>query len=453
MRHNLLARCLAAALAASAPSALFAQTGQPRVTAASAAPVASSAPALEPRTTGTVLLLVNDRVLEGDIVQIGDQYRIRRGTGEVVITAERVRRLCADWPETMAYVRSQANLGDPDERLRLARWCQLHDLREEALAEARVAAEMRPTHRETLQLLQVLERASDADRAATGSGATGSGAAKQAPGQMATAQPQTKPGGNIVPVSANAAAQVDLSADGLALFNTRVQPILMNLCASCHAGNEGGGFKLHRAFENGARAASQRNLAAVMAHLDLDRPFASALLVKAVSVHGPMTQPPIRDRRAVPFLTLQHWVEHVAANNPHLRQQGGAAPLFSGVRSEPATLAVAPAVVPSAVVRSAVPPSGAPAGPNRFPEVISRPLPRAAVPGTSVPGTSVPQSFVPGSFVPASAIPGVIPGAGVRPVADITIPPPNTANVNRILPIAAPASSDPFDPALFNRPR
>jgi hypothetical protein len=444
MRQNLLARCLAAALAANAPSALFAQTAQPRVTAAPSAPSATlrttAAPALEPRTTGTVLLLVNDRVLEGDIVQIGDQYRIRRGTGEVVITAERAKRLCADWAETMAYVRSQANLGDPDERLRLARWCQLHDLREEALAEARVATEMRPTHRETLQLLQVLERASDA-----ASAAAGSGTAKEQPGQTASAQPPNKqPAGSIVPVSANAAApQVDLSADGLAMFNTRVQPILMNLCASCHAGNESGGFKLHRAFENGARAASQRNLAAVMAHLDLERPFASSLLVKAVSVHGSMTQPPIRDRRAVPFLTLQHWVEHVVANNPHLRQQRGAAPLFSGVSSEPATLAVAPAVAPSAVAPSAVAPLGAPAAPNRFPEVISRPLPRATVPG----------SFVPGTSVPAGAIPGATPGAGVRPVADIVLPPLNRANVNRVQPSAPPASSDPFDPALFNRPR
>jgi hypothetical protein len=412
MRHDFIACCLWAALAANTPSALFAQAAEPRATE----PRIAEPRTAQPRTAGTVLLLTTDRVLEGDIVQIGDQYRIRRGTAETVVTAGRVKRLCADWAETLAYVRSQANLGDPDERLRLARWCQLHNLREEAVAEARIAAEMRPTHPETGQLLQILQRAP-----------AGAQAMQQQPlsqplsHQPAASQPAaSQPAPAVLSASASKfLPHVDLSADGLAAFNTRVQPILMNLCANCHTGNDAGGFRLHRAFENGARAAAQRNLAAVMAHLDLERPAASSLLAKAVSVHGSMSQPPVRDRRAVPFLTLQHWVEHVAANNPHLRQQAVAAPAFPRLSAEPATLAVAPAATPTA--------------PNRFPDVISRPLPRVEPPAPAAPGSA--------------AL-----GSAATPVGTIVIPAPTAAN--RAAPSAPPAASnDPFDPALFNRPR
>src|SRR5688572_27782722 len=104
MRHTFIACCLAAAIPAVTPSALLAQAALPPAPPAPPAPSAAAPARLEARTTGTVLLLTNDRVLEGDIVQIGDQYRIRRGTAETVVTADRVKRLCADWPETLAYV-------------------------------------------------------------------------------------------------------------------------------------------------------------------------------------------------------------------------------------------------------------------------------------------------------------------------------------------------------------
>src|SRR5262245_31990723 len=106
--------------------------------------------------TGKVLLLENDRLLEGDIERIGDQYRIRRGAGELWIPVARAKRLCKDLDDVYLHMQSQSNLGDPDERLRLARWCQLNGLREKALMEARIAQQMRPDHDGTLQLVQLL---------------------------------------------------------------------------------------------------------------------------------------------------------------------------------------------------------------------------------------------------------------------------------------------------------
>src|SRR5438874_13492773 len=117
-------------LAALAPVWLLLPAGQPP-----AAP-----------TTGKVLILDNERTLEGEIERVGEQYRIRRPVGELWVLAETTLRLCETREEAYAFLRARANLLDPDERLRLARWCQLQGLRRQALEEASAAVELRPSH-------------------------------------------------------------------------------------------------------------------------------------------------------------------------------------------------------------------------------------------------------------------------------------------------------------------
>src|SRR5262249_35097951 len=86
-----------------------------------AAPVVSwAAEPGTPGTTGRVLVFDNERALEGDIRCEGSHYCVRRAVGEVWLPDDRVLKLCANWEEALAFVRSQANLRDPDERLRLA---------------------------------------------------------------------------------------------------------------------------------------------------------------------------------------------------------------------------------------------------------------------------------------------------------------------------------------------
>src|SRR5438094_10065798 len=85
--------------------------------------------------TGRVLLLDNGHLLEGEVTRVGDQYRVRRQVGETWVPADKARCLCDSLEQAYLYLRGQANAGDPDERLRLARWCQLHGLRAQALAE------------------------------------------------------------------------------------------------------------------------------------------------------------------------------------------------------------------------------------------------------------------------------------------------------------------------------
>src|SRR5687768_4627173 len=108
--------------------------------------------------SGKVLILDSGRTLEGEIERDGDEYRVRRAIGTTHVPAARVSKLCASKADALAYLRGRANLEDPDERLRLARWCHLEGMREDAVKEARQALALRPEHAESKRLLGYLEQ-------------------------------------------------------------------------------------------------------------------------------------------------------------------------------------------------------------------------------------------------------------------------------------------------------
>src|SRR5262245_1550067 len=187
-------------------------------------PLAAPAQTTPPRPA-KVLLLDNHEVIDGDAVErVGDRYRIQRGASETWLPAARALAACADRAAAYQFLRAKADLKNPDERVRLAMWCGRHGLRTEAVAEANAARELRPDHLATRRLLDELLRA----------------AAK--PPQPPPPAPQP------APAPAPEPPPPDVSPEAFALFTTKVQPILMNACANCHANNRGGGLKLVRVF-------------------------------------------------------------------------------------------------------------------------------------------------------------------------------------------------------------
>jgi hypothetical protein len=246
---------------------------------------------------GKVLILKNEYTIEGDIERIDGRYRVRRKVGESWIPADRVLALVASLPDAYVYLRGRSNLDDPDERLRLARWCRANGLQQQALAELRAAAQLRPEHAETRRLLQFWTQA------------------KQS----------VAPAGAVAPTPAEPAPvdlpPVEVTSESLGMFATRVQPILMNTCASCHATGRGGKFQLRQVYEDNIanRQTVERNLASVLTQIDLNQPEESRLLIKAVSDHAHIGRAPLRDRQSVPYRTLESWVKLTVANNPHLR--------------------------------------------------------------------------------------------------------------------------------------
>ncbi len=285
-----------------------------------------------PATQGHVLVLTNENTFEGEIERMGDQYRIRRATGgETWVPGDKVLRLCATLEEAYEYLKRRANLHDPDERLRLAHWCQAHQLRQQALVEVTAAVALRPEHADSRRLLNSLQR----------SAATAPSTQAAQEGQRTKDEGQNK-GDTFRPLSfvpCPLSSKVELNAQAVGHFATRVQPILMNACASCHASGRTDAFKLTRAYEGGManRKTLQQNLAAVLAQINPDQPQASPFLTKAVSVHGDMAQAPLKGRQAPAYRTLEEWVLSAVASNPQLHERSADVTVAAGAPKNEAT--------------------------------------------------------------------------------------------------------------------
>jgi hypothetical protein len=303
---------------------------------------------------GHVLVLDNERVLHGDIERRGDVYIIRGAVGELTVPVSKALTVCASLKDAYKFLSNQVNQNDGDQRLKLARWCHTNGLLDSAIVEAKASLQLRPGHAESKQFLAMLQR---------------------------VANPITTPPGPVAEtVAASDIAPLPVSGDCFTLFATKVQPILMNACASCHSTGRGGGFVLTRPNDATGRRATQINLGAAIQQISFDRPDASPLLQKACSLHGWSTHAPFINRQAVPFATLQEWAELLVKENRHLRPQGTASPVTAAVPELPHTTApagVAPAARQVEIVPSPIP------SPESEPVATPRPVVAEEAPSPS----------------------------------------------------------------------
>ena len=271
---------------------------------------------------------------------------MRRGKSEVWIADELAIRLCTDWDDAFAFAQTKIDPNNANDRVKLPRWCQLHRLNDRALEQARLALQLQSSNSDAIQLVKILERT--------------------------LSEPASKPAPVAVARPSAPTPTVDVTFDTQVAFATRVQPILMNKCATCHANGVGGKFHLDRVTDNGQKAGTQRNLAAVLTYLDLERPAISPLLVKAITPHGGAAAP-IRDRSEQTLQAMHHWIDHTIAKNPQLKDYQGTK------KSPPARTAPEP--------KSAFPTqSSVAAAPGD--DVVSQPVPRVEIDGATRRGCS-----------------------------------------------------------------
>ena len=138
------------------------------------------------------------------------------------------------------------------------------------------------------------------------------------------------------PVAAAAPIPASVNSESLSLFVTKVQPILMNKCASCHGSGRGGKFELTRVFEGSGAShrVTQLNIGAAVGQVKPDRPLASPLLLKSVSVHGDMGQPALKGADSPAYKTLEEWVRITIQAGPVASQDGGI--MLIGAKAEDA---------------------------------------------------------------------------------------------------------------------
>jgi hypothetical protein len=108
-------------------------------------------------------------------------------------------------------------------------------------------------------------------------------------------------------------AAADYNSAAFRAFPAKVQPVLMNLCADCHAKpDHPSGFKLSRVPAGYAHPeASNRNAKEAARFVTRDDPSASPLLMKAVTAHGGQRAPALPNQSHPAYRNLELWAHWV----------------------------------------------------------------------------------------------------------------------------------------------
>ncbi len=393
----------------------------PRAEAPQSLPPPTPVTTASPPAIGSVAVMQDGKVVEGHVSRTGDKIVVRRGVVDQPFPAEQVKYVAKDKDDAYRLSLKDTKADDPAARLRLARWCMYNGMRENALTEAREAVRLEPANRTAAELARTLD---ESLRLYPGDGTTRvAPPAPPAPGLPAVPPP---------PAPVVSVPEPDIAPEAVVAFGPRVQPVLMNQCATCHAKEDyAGAFKLVAVASNETNpAATRQNLRAAAGQIKKSEPGASPLLAKAQAAHGGMLAPAFADRDALPYRILQAWA-YLAVGD--LTPPVAAAPLPTPAP----TLPPPPRVdEPAADVRPMLPPPPPPMPLPAPPE--ARPLPPPIPPAADTLPTIPP---IPPAMSRLPALPPVTP---VTPAGGFgqSAPPP-----------AAPTgpARDEFDPSKFNR--
>ena len=163
----------------------------------------------------------------------------------------------------------------------------------------------------------------------------------------------------------------DFNSAAAKLFPTKIEPVLMNLCANCHAKpDHTSSFKLTRILDGYANTeASQKNLRATVAFIRRDDPSQSDLLLKTVTVHGGQRDPAIHLKAHPAYKNLELWLHWATL------PEGTPLPLSvpTATKLQPAILTAQPVLpIPTVVTvkPSSILASQDPFDPNEFNRLI-----------------------------------------------------------------------------------
>lgn len=235
----------------------------------------------ERATTGErVLLLRTGRVVQGSLRQISTGWLVTKQHGHLVIPFDQVRLDADDIEELYLSLRLRL-LREPTvgKHLNLADWCLSNKMLYESSLEIRSALSLDPANETARLMLKRLEA--------------------QITGAKAASEPSPTPGRAEVRVDLLQSKASDapdvrslagLKSETAHQFVSTIQPILFNRCgnARCHGPSASNGFRLDR-FRNGSgshRLKSERNLAAILEHVDASDPDHSGLLEVTEGSHA-----------------------------------------------------------------------------------------------------------------------------------------------------------------------
>lgn len=270
-------------------------SGSPSVWAQTSPIVSVSAP------NERLLLLQNGKMVKGVIRKSATGYVVIVTGGQMVLSFDQVRLEAADTEDAYRQLRDTLPDHTAAAHIELARWCVTNGMLDHARKELREALRREPDSTVAKNMLQRIN-----DQLLTTKGVP----AVAQRGSQFSMLGDAKPG--IRPESLGG-----LSREAATEYMSKVQPILVNRCATagCHGPGSGNSFELLRAKLGKAppKNYSERNLAAVMERLNLERPLSSPLLVK---LRGETKSLGVRQSHGslstAQHQTLRMWVESIS---------------------------------------------------------------------------------------------------------------------------------------------
>lgn len=257
-------------------------------------PLAAGEPALMPQQG--LLLLRNGNVIQGQITRAGDYYIVTFGDrGEAKLAAREVETLCLDLEDAYRYKLATLAGRAAAPHLGLAEWCLRHELYPQAGEQLVTALKKEPKNPQIAAIERRLKLALEA--------------------------PKSEPARQPIMAATVSAEQLDktiraLPPGTLEKFAGIAQPILLNRCATggCHGQSARSDFRLLRAQagQSPSKRFTQRNLYAVLQHLDQVHPEESPLLKLPQARHGGTAA--VFDKRTQQQLDdLAAWARHALA--------------------------------------------------------------------------------------------------------------------------------------------
>lgn len=258
------------------------------------------------------LVLNNGRVIRGKLTPRIDGYEVQLPNGRLFIDSEQIRfpaDTMADAYRKMQKARLELT---PKTHIELAQWCIANQMIPEARRELLDALHLDPERSDAKRLLQKVVKQTDRQSA---SGIDGN---EIISGDAGAQQTEVKHSPVV-----EARSLAGFSAPVAERFVRQVQRVLVSKCSGggCHSGNHGD-FQL-QAMRNGSTPLiAERNLAAVIRHIDVQAPESSPLLTALSGNHGGLKTPVLRGQAGrVQAEMLREWVLSAATDlNPELKE-------------------------------------------------------------------------------------------------------------------------------------
>ncbi|MFO0952216.1 MAG: hypothetical protein U0835_13910 [Isosphaeraceae bacterium] len=296
------------------------------------APAAAGATAAEtpasPRPA--VLLLSNGQIIQGSISREGNEYVIRQRAGTIRFPESRVEKACASVAEVYEYKKSLVPDDDPDEHLKLARWCLSQNLMDLAKLELQAVLKVSGGSAQARAMLGMIE-AKEARLAASATPRVdGDLVQTGAEGDDAAPGSAQRPEELDPALLRRASRDLRLSASPVIFdlppvvavaryqqFARSVHPVLQASCVSCHNENYDGKFQLYQVKSRKALTQDvlRANLDATLQFIDADNPSKSELLSSVLLPHGGTAskRPIFRGSNDPRFQILSAWVNSLRA--------------------------------------------------------------------------------------------------------------------------------------------